>query len=886
MTGGGTTGDVTLNVIGTADAITVSADAVTIASTYVGQTSITTLGTVATGTWQATDVGVAYGGTGASTLTDGGVLLGSGTGAVTALAALADGAIVIGDGTGDPTTLDVGSSTAITVLGTVATGTWQATDVGVAHGGTGVSSLTANSLLLGAGTSAVTFAAPGTSGNVLTSNGTVWASATPGTATSLDTGTVAYAGRTITVDTGGVLNIVLASAGGDDFTVDTDKLVIEGDSGLVTVGNNLTVTEDIVVTGAGPHAIGGPTIGYVGTIFGGAFTSSGASTTASGILTNQLVVGAGGDTGSIVGSRFASALRTQTATESIAHIAQVHIEDPQIDDNLTGDITIAASLYIKNAPTEGETNAALYVAAGTTYLGDDVGIGVTPSVRLHVKDTSTTDVVTIHGDATSGVISRIQHDNHIWRAPWLRANGDLRFYNETDGRYTLTLTEAGLVGIGTASPDSLLDLESAADAPTLTIQSTVATGGGVKTGGILSIEQHGGTGEPSQTNDTPGVIAFVGQATDYQFSTGYINSVVETGGSLGRSDMVAGLSFIPKASGAAGATTEAMRITGAGNVGIGTAVPNTGLSVLRSWTTAPASMSLSDSDNSSGAGITFYKNTFGSRMAFMGYDSKLKFWNIQDTDIDFATNDAVRLTIKNDGDVGIGVAAPARRFSVHHPDQSWAVVQITNNGTGVTDTDGFQMQIVGATAYVYNYENGAMNFGTNSLARMSIAASGAVNVVGAFSKGSGSFRIDHPLPALNETHNLVHSFIEGPRADLIYRGIVTMVDGAATVDLDDAAGMTAGTWVLLCRDPQVFTSNATGWSPVRGTVSGSTLTIECEEGTCTDTISWMVVAERQDQHIIDTDWTDEDGRPIIEPLKPPAAAPAPTAPTGITPDPA
>ena len=52
----------------------------------------------------------------------------------------------------------------------------------VAQGGTGVAALTANNLLLGAGTGNVTFAAPGTSGNVLTSNGTVWASTTPTTA--------------------------------------------------------------------------------------------------------------------------------------------------------------------------------------------------------------------------------------------------------------------------------------------------------------------------------------------------------------------------------------------------------------------------------------------------------------------------------------------------------------------------------------------------------------------------------------------------------------------------------------------------------------------------------------------------------------------------------
>ena len=60
MTGGGSSGDVTLNVIGTADKVTVSADAVTIASTYIGQTSITTLGTIGTGTWQGTAVADTY----------------------------------------------------------------------------------------------------------------------------------------------------------------------------------------------------------------------------------------------------------------------------------------------------------------------------------------------------------------------------------------------------------------------------------------------------------------------------------------------------------------------------------------------------------------------------------------------------------------------------------------------------------------------------------------------------------------------------------------------------------------------------------------------------------------------------------------------------------
>lgn len=56
----------TLDVVGTANRITVNADSIDIASTYAGQTSITTLGTIGTGVWQATAVGLAYGGTGAN----------------------------------------------------------------------------------------------------------------------------------------------------------------------------------------------------------------------------------------------------------------------------------------------------------------------------------------------------------------------------------------------------------------------------------------------------------------------------------------------------------------------------------------------------------------------------------------------------------------------------------------------------------------------------------------------------------------------------------------------------------------------------------------------------------------------------------------------------
>ena len=60
------TGNV-LNVNVVSDRTAITGDAVDIASTYVGQSSITTLGTITTGTWAATDVAVEHGGTNAST---------------------------------------------------------------------------------------------------------------------------------------------------------------------------------------------------------------------------------------------------------------------------------------------------------------------------------------------------------------------------------------------------------------------------------------------------------------------------------------------------------------------------------------------------------------------------------------------------------------------------------------------------------------------------------------------------------------------------------------------------------------------------------------------------------------------------------------------------
>ncbi len=75
-----------INVTGTPNRITVTDPTVSpvldIATTYPGQASISTLGTITSGIWNGTELGVAHGGTGRTSLAAGRVLVGNGTGTV------------------------------------------------------------------------------------------------------------------------------------------------------------------------------------------------------------------------------------------------------------------------------------------------------------------------------------------------------------------------------------------------------------------------------------------------------------------------------------------------------------------------------------------------------------------------------------------------------------------------------------------------------------------------------------------------------------------------------------------------------------------------------------------------------------------------------------
>jgi hypothetical protein len=327
--------------------------------------------------------------------------------------------------------------------------------------------------------------------------------------------------------------------------------------------------------------------------------------------------------------------------------------------------------------------------------------------------------------------------------------------------------------------------------------------------------------------------------------------------------------------------TEVMRIDSSGQVGIGTSSPASQLAVQ---TTAGSNTGfLKFTDVTYGGDIRFGKNTGISNDAILGT------WGVNNTLI--FTDSSERMRIASDGkvtigsstiysgtgallnvnadvDIGNGVDAAQKTLKFARSATTGVIGQIGGKIQGFGEMGNIKFQ---CTAVGGGSQSADIRFFTTENAveaqRMSINANGSVTIVGALSKGSGSFKIDHPLPEKKDTHYLVHSFTESPQADLIYRGKVSLVNGVATVNIDTVAGMTEGTFVLLNREVQCFTSNETGWIAVKGSVSGNILTINAQDNNCNDTISWLVIGERQDKHMYDTNWTDENGKVIVEPLK-------------------
>ena len=129
-----------------------------------------------------------------------------------------------------------------------------------------------------------------------------------------------------------------------------------------------------------------------------------------------------------------------------------------------------------------------------------------------------------------------------------------------------------------------------------------------------------------------------------------------------------------------------------------------------------------------------------------------------------------------------------------------------------------------------------------------------------------TFIIPHPLDNLRDSTELLHSCVEAPTVDNIYRGSCRLMNGKGIVNLDsnDRYQMTQGTFQALNKDPQVHVTNNESFDRVRGEIVGNELHIICENPDSNANVAWLVIGTRQDPSVRECPKTDDMGNLITE----------------------
>jgi hypothetical protein len=319
------------------------------ASPAAGSSSITTVGTITTGTWSGTAIGVSKGGTGLTSL--------SGNGAVYANAngdGLTSGTLpVASGGTGATTAANAltnlgaspaAGSSSITTVGTITTGTWSGTAISVSKGGTGATTA-ANALTnLGAspaaGSSSIATVGTITNG---TWNGTAIGGTYGGTGVNNGSKTITLGGN---LTTSGEFNTTLTSTALTSVTLPTTGTLATL-AGTETLSNK-TLSAVILGTPASgtlTNATGLPLSGITGSFTSGKAVYTNSTTT----LTTGTLPTSGGGTGltgfNSGGAVYAS--NTTTLTTGTLPVAS----------GGTGSTTVTPN-YIFAGPVSGSTAAA------------------------------------------------------------------------------------------------------------------------------------------------------------------------------------------------------------------------------------------------------------------------------------------------------------------------------------------------------------------------------------------------------------------------------------------------------------------------------------------------------------------------------------------------
>ena len=183
------------------------------------------------------------------------------------------------------------------------------------------------------------------------------------------------------------------------------------------------------------------------------------------------------------------------------------------------------------------------------------------------------------------------------------------------------------------------------------------------------------------------------------------------------------------------AQVERMRITSAGNVGIGDDSPDFKLAIrtpaIPSGSTYAWPLDLSRS-NTDGRGLSFGVGTSGGPHAIGAHNGDIGIGQTYGTDSNGLPQFYETLSIVHDGTaskgkVGIGTNSPQDALDLYDADDNVGIYFHTAT-SGVGGGDGLRVGLNNTHAFVWNYENTPLSFGTNGSQKATILANGNVGI--------------------------------------------------------------------------------------------------------------------------------------------------------------
>jgi hypothetical protein len=226
-------------------------------------------------------------------------------------------------------------------------------------------------------------------------------------------------------------DLFLASAGVINFN-NGDVTMTHASNELTIAGGDVTISEDLTVTGTGPHAIGGASVDYVQLLFPGDFTSGGAVSSASMIKVSGALVGHSGDSDGLLYFRVSPT--SITINGNATTVATLYVDEPVLVE-ASGNATNSATVYIGGAATEATNNYALWVDAGASRLDGTLSVSSGSAGSPGIMMDEDTDTGFFRPGANRMAVSTAGVSRMEWAA------GGLVGINETaNGNMTVGLT--------------------------------------------------------------------------------------------------------------------------------------------------------------------------------------------------------------------------------------------------------------------------------------------------------------------------------------------------------------------------------------------------------------------------------------------------------------